>query len=335
SFIDTYVEVLECFTEVLIEELCVDASRALRWIQLIFELLSNATCLKGGRTRHRLLTLILCFLINSDDLLFVQVVKLLFSALCVHDTLHCFYLESGLGGNEDVLSSHAQRYSIGPEELENIMCIGAIVTGCYRALPPVQFSGQFDKVIFLHTEVVLDILKSSVPSLANTQNIQAAALLCLLHSSDIPGCHKLWPSCDSEEHVNYYCELALCLYTFMMDPVEEFLRYLSMRTYDVLLFKTASNPEASFDIGDKLIHSPWNSILVEQLQRETIGEDLLYQSLPFVDFVTTISKADNLGLLSEAEHVCIQTKLQLDSKPNSTPNTLELFRSFLKQPSTA
>ncbi|KAF7232194.1 hypothetical protein EG68_09818 [Paragonimus skrjabini miyazakii] len=206
-YLDTYVEILRCFTEALIKELCVDAPRALRWIQLIFELLSNVTCLKDNGTRHRLLKLILCFLINSEDRLLAQVVKLLCSSLCVHDTLHCFYVEAGLDGNEGVLSFHAQRHSISPEELENIMCIGAIVTGCSRALPPVQFSNQFDKAIFCHSEVVLDILKSSVPSLANTQKIQAAALLCLLHSSDIPGCGTLWPSCDSEEHVNYYCKL--------------------------------------------------------------------------------------------------------------------------------
>ncbi|KAF6776983.1 hypothetical protein AHF37_03746 [Paragonimus kellicotti] len=381
-YLDKYVEILGCFTEALIKELCLDAPRALRWIQLIFELLSNATCLGNDGTRHRLLKLILRFLINSEDLLLVQVVKLLCSSLCVHDTLHCFYVEADFGDNESVLSFHAQRYSISPEELESIMCIGAMVTGCCRALPPVQFVSQFDKAIFLHSGVILDILKSSVPSLANTQKIQAAALMCLLHSSDIPACDTLWPSCDSEEHVNYYCELALCLYTFIMDPVEEFLRHLSIRTYDVLLSKTICSPEASFDIGNHLIHSPWNSILVEQLQAATIDEDSLYRSVHFVDFVTAlvrtnnpqvlllvekrilvrllisyahsellectdntlnslrkfafeISKADNLGLLSEAEHVCIQTKLQLDSKPNLTPNILDLFRSFLNQSSAA
>ncbi|KAF7255363.1 hypothetical protein EG68_09535 [Paragonimus skrjabini miyazakii] len=168
----------------------------------------------------------------------------------------------------------------------------------------------------------------------------------------------------------------------MMDPVEEFLRYLSIRTYDVLLSKTTCSPEDSFDIGNRLIHSPWNIILVEQLQAATIGEDLPYRSAHFVDFVTAlvrtnnpqifllvekrilvrlltsyahsellectdnvlnslrnfafeISKADNLGLLSKAEQVCIQAKLQLDSKPNLTPNILDLFRSFLNQPSAA
>ncbi|KAF5394852.1 hypothetical protein PHET_09878 [Paragonimus heterotremus] len=380
-YLETYVEILGCFTEALIKELCVDALRALRWIQLIFELLSNATCLKDNGTRQRLLKLILCFLTNSKDLLLAQVVKLLCSSLCAHDTLHCFYVEAGWDGNEGVLFSHAQRYSISPEELENMMCIGAIVTGCSRSLPPVQFSNQFDKAIFLHFEVILDILKSSVPSLANTQKIQAAALLCLLHSSDIPGCGTLWPSCDSEEHVNYYCELALCLYTFMMDPVEEFLRCLSIRTYEVLLSKTTCSSGASFDIGNHLIHSPWNSILAELLQAATVDEDSPYQSVHFVDLVTAlvrtnnpqillliekrilvklltsyvhseflectdnvlnslrkfvfeISKADNLGLLNEAEQVCIQTKLQLDSKSNLTPNILDLFRSFLNQPST-
>ncbi|CAI2736882.1 unnamed protein product [Dicrocoelium dendriticum] len=250
------------------------------------------------------------------------------------------------------------------------MCLGAIILASRSLLPAMLTDQLFEGVLFTKKSVLLGILKGEVP-LANPAIATAATLTCMLMESENLGLCNVWPQDNKKEHLDYYCELALCLYTLILDPAEEFLRYLAIRVFDAFLMVTGP-----LSIGYEMITSVWNSILLERLQAGVFVTNKINLSVHYIDFATALvksncpaillfidrqallkllavfihdsceyngeimrslsrfayemSRAGNLGLLTNTDCACIQAKIRLQSMKYSAPSALTLLKAYLE-----
>ncbi|GAA50195.1 hypothetical protein CLF_104214 [Clonorchis sinensis] len=173
--------------------------------------------------------------------------------------------------------------------------------------------------VFTDKFMILAILKYQVPEPASAVLLQSA-LVCLFYSrfrKDL-----LWPSLHD---VDFYTELTQCLHNIIMDPSEPASRFLAIRVYDALLEKVAAADNIIGGLRDFILTNPWNGIVLEQLQFVAPQDELSYPSIFLLQFVTALSRANNLGLISNIEKVSLREKLRMEAAVGQLTSPMDVF----------
>ncbi|OON23410.1 PEP-CTERM exosortase interaction domain protein [Opisthorchis viverrini] len=289
----------------------------------VMDFLTNAAYAPPSRILCRLLKLILCCCAGFNHTLHIQIIKMLCTSLNSERTGY-FFSDSEATSNESPILSHCKRYRIGAEELSIIMSIGAIIVGSLEVLPPNSFNDMLQTAVFTDKFMILAILKYQVPEPASAVLLQSA-LVCLFYSrfrTDL-----LWPSLHD---VDFYTELTQCLHNIIMDPSEPGSRFLAIRVYDALLEKVAAADNSTGGLRDFILTNPWNGIVLEQLQVVAPQEELLYPSIFLLQFVTALSRTNNLGLISSIEKVSLRVKLRMEAVVGQLTSPMDIFLTQVK-----
>ncbi|CAH8640310.1 unnamed protein product [Heterobilharzia americana] len=194
------------------------------------------------------------------------------------------------------LETHCAEFQITAVELDIILGIGALVNICARNMSlPHEFADSFEGLIFMKPETMLGILNhDSVTS--GSRFIETSVLICLLESFYGPLPHLLWPDIDSNE--NFYCELFMCLNDGIIDVTQRFSQQLSIEVYGCLISHVCANTKKQSLINLFLINNPWGDIILEHLQTDTAGDNVLNLTTPFLDFINALLSAKSPAIFS-------------------------------------
>ncbi|CAL8108577.1 unnamed protein product [Calicophoron daubneyi] len=270
-----------------------DASRTLRIIQQTAGLLQTDLCERNLKLREQILNVFLRCLETADEVVVFQVIKIFCSNLRTK-SLQCFYVEDGTSE----LTKHCERHNINGGELETIISLGAMILASAYALPsPAVSKGLLDKTIFTSQTMMLSILKSTPPC---TGSIVAhtSAMMCIMMAFECSFVTSFWPSKDNNACLEFNSDLALCLYTFLMNPTEDLLRYLSIKTYGLLLGRNSLTcTTGGFSLNNLIFDGVWNQIVIEQLQVGVLDNHEIPLSVQYLEFITALLSTNDPSVL--------------------------------------
>ncbi|KAG5445065.1 hypothetical protein CSKR_105085 [Clonorchis sinensis] len=328
----------------------------------VLDFLTNATYAPPSRISCRLLKLILCCCTGFDHTLHLQIIKMLCVSLN-SGRMGYFFSDSEATLTESPILTHCKRYSIGAEELTIIMSIGAIIVGSLELLPPNSFSDMLQAAVFTDKFMILAILKYQVPEPASAVLLQSA-LVCLFYSrfrKDLlwPSLHDVdfyteLTQClhniimDPSEPASRF--LAIRVYDALLEKVAaadniiggdfiltnpwngivlEQLQFvapqdeLSYPSIFLLQFVTAlvktDDPRILLIVDKKL--------LVDLLQLFVHGtnECLPNVMLSLRQLAEELSRANNLGLISNIEKVSLREKLRMEAAVGQLTSPMDVF----------
>ncbi|TGZ65604.1 hypothetical protein CRM22_005778 [Opisthorchis felineus] len=353
----------------LISELFDDLSSSLKWTQQILDFLTNATYAPPSRISCRLLKLILCCCTGFGHTLHLKIIKMLCTSLN-SGRIGYFFSDSEATLTESPILSHCKRYRIGAEELSIIMSIGAIIVGSLELLPPNSFSDMLQAAVFTDKLMILAILKYQVPEPASAVLVQSALVCLLysrlrkdllwpsLHDVDfyteLTQClHNI--IMDPSEPASRF--LAIRVYDALLEKVaaadniigglHDFILTnpwngivleqlqvvtpqdeLSYPSIFLLQFVTAlvktDDPRILLIVDKKL--------LIDLLQMFVHGtnECLPNVMLSLRQLAEELSRANNLGLMSNTEKVSLRVKLRMEAVVGQLTSPMDVFLTQVK-----
>ncbi|THD25786.1 hypothetical protein D915_003075 [Fasciola hepatica] len=288
EFQELYVSVLE-HTIIPLSQYSTDYAGLLKIVQQVMGILVRISEFQQGtHLRRRLSKVLLNCLINVEEHLFVQIIRIFFSSIQSPGLRHFYHGEnqSTKGPQE-----HCSSYDIQPLELETMLSIGVLVLGAGVVLEPGHiYEEKLKGTIFTDPHFLLVLIRNDLPGL-RTDLIRVSSLLCFLlaqENSKIYGQseNSLWPPVTDERFSDFYCSLMLCLQSLIMDPVNQFLRFVAIKVFGLLLHMTCSYQLERNSLGYIFLTSPWNGILVELLQAGVFIDPLPNLTVHFLELLT-------------------------------------------------
>ncbi|VDP92336.1 unnamed protein product [Echinostoma caproni] len=119
-----------------------------------------------------------------------------------------------------------------------------------------------------------------------------------------------------------------------MDPVNQFLRYVAIKLFGIMLNKTNCTNLERDSLGFLFLTNPWNGILVELLQAGVFLNPLPNLSIHFVEFLVALLSTNNaVSLIWIEKHVLTKLMMvfvhHLDEYPTEIGNSIRVLARTL------
>lgn len=286
EFRNLYISVLEHMI-ILLSQHSADFAALLKIIQQVMDVLARIDELPGRiQLRSRLSKVLLNCLISVKEHVFVHIIRTFFSSLAAPGLRH-FYCNGDR--STECLQNHCSRHEIEPAELETVISLGVLVLGAEMLLRPTNFYDERLKgTLFTNPQFLLALIKNDLPGV-RTDVTQVSSILCFLLAPD----NVLWLSIGDDESSDFYCSLMLCLQSLIMDPVNQFLRFLAIKLFGLLLRKTSCHALEKESLGYTFLTNPWNGILVELLQAGVFVDPLPKLTIHYLELLIAFLSTDN------------------------------------------
>ncbi|CAH8640325.1 unnamed protein product [Heterobilharzia americana] len=92
--------------------------------------------------------------------------------------------------------------------------------------------------------------------------------------------------------------LFMCLNDGIIDVTQRFSQQLSIEVYGCLISHVCANTKKQSLINLFLINNPWGDIILEHLQTDTAGDNVLNLTTPFLDFINALLSAKSPAIFS-------------------------------------